>query len=924
MIDTRIRGKLRGLEDVSPDGYPLICHLIDTAVVAEVLWDSYLSRSQHRLISRALGLSEVEARATVALWAGLHDIGKAVPPWQGMIGGPGAKEGYATSSEGEDTARRHDTGSQLLIPPLLAELGYGTVRDLRGTPAAFAGIALGGHHGSFQAPTNPRLLPCPLTAYRALGDGLWSVQRTLIMQAIDAVTSPPRLAADIRIPGFVMPVITGLIMLADWLVSQEHHLIGLLRQAAPFDVTSPQAALAWAKKVRPLCEDLLDEAGLTAPTPAAPAPFDDMFPHIDTPNPLQTSIATHLPDLATGPGILLITAPPGDGKTETALYAAHHLAHTCGTHGLYVALPTQATANQMDGRVRTWAESHLPARSTLLHGAAWMHDDTPDARVITGHGPDLSATRWLRINNLRGLLAHLNVGTIDQALLSVLPLHRNPLRHLGLSGKTLVIDEAHAYDAFTQALLLRLLQWCGAWKTPVIVMSATLTGTTGAALVNAYRKGAGQQTATLDGAYPGWWWSPADTETIQTAPEPVRSSRERTLTVTRRAATTSTALLAIHRELAPLLNDQGCAAVICTTVTEAQTTYSQIAETLKAEQHTDTDLHLLHARLPQWQRADYTARAETAFGRVDKPTTRRPRRGIIVATQVIEQSLDLDFDLIISWLAPFELLMQRAGRAHRHGPDIWKKAGLTRPTWANTNPRITVLVPTHTNATPDYAPPRWGEVYQPSALQRTDELITRLTTPIGIPHTLQPLLEECYDPAFTSTSPETLAKTDAARLGDDAARRALANLALIPTPTRVSYSNLHRLTESTTDPDLITTRLGADALQLIPTFLDHAGNHYLDPERTTRLPQHGSATGGRFTKKQARDLMRYAVPVNATGWPERLPDENRPPAAWERDPRLARLAVLPHHPTAGGWSTLPIAGRRMHLDPTLGIVTQRA
>ncbi|WP_399087879.1 CRISPR-associated helicase Cas3' [Streptomyces sp. BBFR2] len=942
MIDDAFECLLWGKSKGLPAGrhYPLICHLVDTSVMADVLWDAYLTRSQRRMIARALDLTCDEARRLVAFWAGLHDIGKAVPSWQAMrpdLAEALVSAGYPVVSEADAAALgRHESSSQLLVPSLLGGLGWNLSGRRDRVAAVVAGQVLGGHHGRYAEPTRPDIAAAPLRFFPGLGAGAWSGQREAMARVLAAVTDAPTVTvAKDRIPAAAITVVTGLIVLADWLVSQEDHLIRRLEETGA--VVDTAAVHAWAAASRTHATALLAEAGLQAPAaPAAATSFVDMFGYvpITKPNPLQASISRYLPGmLSGGPGLLLVTAPTGDGKTEAALYGAALMGQACGTHGVYVALPTMATTDQMHGRLATWAEHNLPTAVTRLHGSAWMHHDdnsTPqskedaeaETRVVHGDdGVSTEATRWLHQSNRHGLLAHLNTGTIDQALLSVLPLKYGPLRHLALSGKTLIVDEAHSYDAFTHALLLRLLQWCGAWQVPVVVLSATLTGDTAAALVNAYRHGAGHtQPAAIEPAYPGWSFTDHATGTTSVPPEAVGTGRGRDLNVTKVTTRgTGHRHQTILAQLDELAHHGGCAAVICTTVPQAQATYQALADHFGD----GVDLHLLHARLPAHQRADYTRRAETAFGRVDKPGTTRPHRGIIVATQVIEQSLDLDFDLIISDLAPLALLLQRAGRAFRHGPDAWERAGLKRPTWAGTDPHMLVLTPGDTTGRPNFAPPAWGDVYPPSLLQRTWELLDRHTGPINIPSDVQRLVNAVYDPAFASTDPDTLFAADRDRIADDTARRALADLAMIKPPAKVTTANLHRLTESDADPELITTRLGANSISLIPTFHDTENNIWLDPDHTIALPTHGAGERERFTRQQVRTLMHYAVPMRAGAWLNQLTPDQRPHPTWSKEPRLSNLIRLPHHQAPTSHHSPPLGDRHLRLDPVLGIVERK-
>lgn len=187
-------------------------------------------------------------------------------------------------------------------------------------------------------------------------------------------------------------------------------------------------------------------------------------------------------------GLVLVTAPTGDGKTESARFAASLLGRTVGARGLNFALPTMGTADAMLPRVEAFAARALSGeRALLLHAMAWLSspgsgngtatsdDPAGEGAMSAGRETAVEADGWLR-GAKRGLLAPLGVGTIDQALSAVLPLRYNVLRLLGLPDMVFVVDEAHAYGPWMHQLLVRLLEWLGEMRAPVVLLSATLTG----------------------------------------------------------------------------------------------------------------------------------------------------------------------------------------------------------------------------------------------------------------------------------------------------------------------------------------------------------------------------------------------------------------------------------------------------------------
>ncbi|MFJ5218727.1 CRISPR-associated endonuclease Cas3'' [Streptomyces sp. NPDC088354] len=980
MVDLRVWGKEEGLEEP----YPLIGHLLDTGVVAGVLWDGFLAESQRAVIAGELGVTPGDARSLVAFWAGLHDVGKIQRRFQfqpgvlkhAAVAALLGDEAFAARLAGDSgvTSLPHQLASARVLPALLLESGYPKGR--RG-PARWlvtrVAQMLGGHHGRYPAlPKTQGEFFDPLGELPELGAGGWEVQRREHVAALREVLGHPAAVpadAGLSVPAAV--VVAGLVVTADWLASQDHFVIrqqvGAAADGGLGDLDLLRSHAARAAKGAP---GLVRGAGLGRAQFTVRG-FRERFPEIGRPHPLQVSVDGELVGAGVfecGPGVLLVTAPPGEGKTEVALAAAAAMGRGARCPGVAFLLPTRATADQLYGRVAAFGRDNLvgDAALTLLHGSADLNDQyTPDGepepRTLTDdHKMDqgrasVSAGRWLRTHG-RGMLAPLSVGTVDQALMAVLPMRFNALRQLGLAGKTVVIDEAHAYDAFTHALLLRLLVWLGAMRVPVVLLSATLTGQTATGMVEAYLTGAGQKPGSYElpvPSYPGWLYADGATATVTLPSGPIGTNRPSSLTVdllpvthTYDPAPADGRLAALIRELTPVAESGGCAAVICTTVGEAQKTFNALRDHFRrqygsdyrgwddrmpcddgpeatgngaeAAQQQGPRLRLLHARFPGRRRNQITAEAEGWFGRVGKQGVRRPlppRGTILVATQVIEQSLDLDFDLIVSDLAPMALLLQRAGRVWRHA-----STSAYRPSWSQ-GPRLAVLVPVDTKG--ELAVPQsWGDVYATSLLRRTLEgLEKRGGKPVDVPGDVQELVDGVYQEEFASKTPELLLKDDIDRLTDTMARTALAKLVTIPKPDDVH--SLEALTSSDADEDLIATRLGADTVLTLPVFEDTGRRRWLDEQHTVPLPEHGDIPGGRFSRALVRELLGYMVPLAHGEWHRAYTAANEPPAGWQDEPRLAGVVLLPH--TTGPQGPVgPVLGkRRLTLHHELGIVAER-
>ncbi|MCX5535175.1 CRISPR-associated helicase Cas3' [Streptomyces sp. NBC_00006] len=897
-VDDRAWAKWQGLEGTGSP-YPAICHLIDTAVLAGHLWDRYLSPGQRATVASGWGVGPEHARALVMFWAGLHDLGKLCPAFQAqtrqVTAGLLVDSDYASS---DTDWIRHERVSHLTAPALLADLGYSVHRRPLRSVAHQVGQILGGHHGTYGKALDAFTIAAPERHEPRVGDGPgWRRQRAAHARTVLEICGLPQPPAQLA-PAGACVLATGLIILADWIASSQgwvrarHH-----ERRASHD---PLDWAAHAARAHAAAPHALSRAELRHPAWAPAGTFQDLFSHITSPYPLQLDIADRLPELAQGPGLVLVTAPTGDGKTEGALFAAHVLGHAAGTQGLGVFLPTMATTDAMFRRVRSFTARTAahPVPVTLLHSMAWLNADyDPDQSVLSDH-TDLATVvgQWLR-GRYRGLLAGAAVGTWDTAALAALPTRFNALRWLGLTGKTVIIDEAHAYDRYGHRVTERLLQWLGHLRVPVVLMSATLTGTIATTLVNAYRTGAGHTTpTTINPTYPGWTHVDATTGTVTTSPT-LTTTRARQLTITlnhvqHHAAPTNphSRDAAILRAAQPLTDTgDGALLIVCNTVADAQHT----ARLLRSPSPTAPLVQLLHARMPARQRAGITRRIERWTG----PHGTRPRRPfIVVATQVIEQSLDVDFDHVISDLAPAALLLQRAGRCHRHPRPH-------RPTWART-PAMTVLVPT------GQLPPRtWGSVYPETLLTRTITALEAL--PDGacrIPDDVQHLVDTVYAEDWATT-----AGTD--HIATELAMSTLADQATIPPPA--ATRDLHPLT-TIDDENLLVTRLGADSIRVLPVWTDSCGTAHLDRQASHRpLP----LTVKPDDKTTIRNLIQRTIQIDHRWLQGRTPETNTP-TGWADTPALADILLLPQRATPNGARPYRINGKSISVHRLDGLVRE--
>ncbi|MFF0094652.1 CRISPR-associated endonuclease Cas3'' [Streptomyces canus] len=919
-VDTRLWGKEHGL----PRPYPVICHLLDTAGVFGALWDALLSDQVREKIAGALGLTVPEARRVLAFWAGLHDLGKITPPFQAQV--PEAFAAvrsdpfyvFAPRAERELTFR-HEMATHWALAQLLSEAGYpGDSRSMRSAVSHQVAQLLGGHHGCFGAVLLAKKVAHGSAYQPGLGGDGWSTQRRAHFEELQRVTGawavPKR-----GLPAELAVIVAGLVVMADWLASQTEAIILLLPLVGW--LATPEEFDAHWERTQKAAPGLVTGAQLGRARFDAEQ-FEDMFPF--TPNPLQSDLVSNLPRMVKDKraGLLLITAPTGDGKTEAALYAASVLGRAAGARGLFFALPTMATADAMYPRVSAFAEHSLGGERALmlLHSMAWLSpiyttgqsDGTPPTASEVSADPTTAteAGAWLR-GRRRGLLAPLAAGTIDQALSAVLPLTHNALRLFGLSDKVFVVDEAHAYGPWMHQLLTRLLEWLGAFGAPVVLLSATLSGRTASSLVDAYRRGAGfLEPSPVAPCYPGWVFTDAVTGEV-CAPREVGSERGRTLDVQLRhvvwdttapvggAVRTGGRRQALREALEPVATQGGTALVCCTTVAEAQQTFRDLCAAFPELAECEGGVRLLHSRYPAHARQRITAECESAYGKPRSTTdVARPRpASILVATQVVEQSLDFDFDLIVSDLAPLAQLLQRAGRGRRH-----VRGTTGRPPWAlpEDAPRLVILEPVDEYGA-TLVPRTWGSVYDAGLLQRTGHLLRERTkTGIAVPGDVQELVDAVYAEDFVDhldgSAQRELRRMDAERLAEEAVEAHMADMVAICAPADVA-GNLYQLSrrEAGVTEELLTTRLGADTGRVLCLYEQPDGTLTLDEAGTLPLPaggQHG------LTHAALSQVMAHVAPVPGR-WVRGA--EGQPaPKGWDKHPVLRDLVLLRTQPADDG------------------------
>jgi len=610
------------------DGYSLLPHLLDVAAV---------SASLLRAVPAPVALPMPEP--WIAALVGMHDFGKASPGFQLKLG-RSQVGGYRLERDQPD---RHDISTAGLLRDQLKNVG------IQSRTAASLSHAVAAHHGH------------PFTNVEIVHGNRWDVSETWalahrslfrgVMQGTGATDLPlPAMPSDSAECAAFLQWLMGLTTTADWIGSSE----ALCRWERLREWKGDPCA--WYQSSSLLAQDALRSAGLLSPAlqpePDGLAAVQLVLGASRSPRPLQVAIANILDVLPEEPALVVIEAPMGEGKTEAALSCA------TGSRGIYVAMPTQATSNALFPRLAQFLEAQpLQAEAfpiALAHGSGGTAPAQLKLREIGLGTPDstVQACWWFQ-GSKRTLLCAQGIGTVDQGLIGVLNTRHGFLRLFGLSGRTVIFDEVHAYDTYTGGLIERLIAWLKVLGCRVVVMSATLPASQRQSLLQAW---AGSAVAEPPAAsYPRISWAVAG----QQQAVGFAASRQQQVLVRSIPAE----LDSMAGQAAGWASQGARVLVVVNKVARAQALFRRLAGTRAT---------LFHARFPMRQRLEIEKDVLALFG----PDGMARGGHVLVATQVAEQSLDIDLDVLITDPAPVDLVLQRQGRIHRHErerPDGFKE-----------------------------------------------------------------------------------------------------------------------------------------------------------------------------------------------------------------------------------------------------------
>ena len=637
----------------------LVYHSLDVAAVGRVLLENRPELS--RRLSQLMGMPKNDAEIWCIFLLGLHDLGKFAETFQQL------REDLRGIFWSHEKIRkrnyniRHDALGWLLWRQFVSIRMFDNTDDIppefieEGMDCWLAAVT--GHHGWPPDKPDQRIKSHFRDFDQQAALDFCAEWRDLIRPDLAGLKhrlNDPDFARRQRRAGWLL---AGIAVLADWLGSDSERF--------HFHAKPMRLETYWRNHALPAAEKAVRAAGVFPPPIRPMHKPSDLFDYVKQPTPLQAACLDIL--IGDGPQLFILEDVTGAGKTEAALILAARLMAARQGQGLYIGLPTMATANAMYKRMakvyRKLYQSGEPAPSLILsHGARHLSEDFQQSLLTAheggnGYGDEESivaqCNRWLADNRKKALLADVGIGTIDQALLAVMPARHQSLRLLGLTGKVLILDEVHAYDAYTSEPLKRLIEFHAALGGSVILLSATLTRKQREQLVGAFQ--GGSSSALQSGEYPLLTHAVLDS-VVAEQKVATRSSVARQVAVT---------LLhdeaAVPDRIRQAVEAGECVCWIRNTVHDARNAWRQLRD---ADWLESNHLHLFHSRYALCDRLLIEQEMLERFGKDSTPEQRLGR--VLIATQVVEQSLDLDFDRMISDLAPIDLLIQRAGRLHRH------------------------------------------------------------------------------------------------------------------------------------------------------------------------------------------------------------------------------------------------------------------
>lgn len=639
-------------------------HCIEVGMTCEILLRDSIFSSTLEELKRLSSLSEQELVSSVCFLCSAHDLGKATPLFQKKIGNPIIMNDIAALSyagyvcDGVEKGFRHEAYSDRILRKWLREKGISRHEARR------YGKLVCSHHQGIAKGLNG-------SAEYGFDTGQDEWDKNIVFPLIYDIEKefPFMPFEDVKEPDVFFSLILGLLIASDWIAS------GNLYD----DCEDKETIISRAK-------EHFIKSGISKWVPKQSYDYNQLFPYLTELRPLQIELIDIVSKHKNFDG-MLIEAPMGMGKTEAGLYTLMNVAKECNKTGLYVAMPTAATAEAMLGRIESMqinADLYPDTKIREMTGASWMNMDKESIE---------DRVSWLKHGPMK-MFSKLSVGTVDQIMAAAQSVKYGDLLKVALSSKCVLIDEIHAYDSFMLKTIKVMLSWLRAMHVPVVMLSATLPERT--------KKDIIQDVYGIKD-YKPFNGYPCIT-TIQDA-----NVEQKCIvlegTSVKHIETLKMSEQDVINEATSSVSDGGCTCIFANTVKKAQNIYKSLNSVVSA----DTKIMLYTARTTPRYKEE---KSSEIIGMVGKDRTNRPSRLIVVSTQIMEASMDVDFDTIISFISPIDSVLQRLGRWCRHSDQ-----GTVRNNKSYT-PRFIVITSDEYNV--DSSRP-----YPPGLLRATEKILQR-------------------------------------------------------------------------------------------------------------------------------------------------------------------------------------------------------
>ena len=605
----------------------VIAHCVDVASVCYVLCTEGLFQKPIEAICKKMGIKTEDFVDLVCWCCAVHDIGKICPDFAQKIASKSEhagvlaclmeKEGLLQRHYDENT--RHEVvGKRYLKGKLLEQ--FETNRELPHMKFALKLVEMH-HQGKDVSPSPTEDSP------------VWECARDIFFEKISEYFNYAPINVEGKYGSALFLLALAIVNFSDFFASDEGFF--------PETITSFEEIEGYLKKTKEKARLVLMEAGVMYKE-SHPMRFSEIFTNIETPRTLQVKVEELFDVLSKEAKFCMIEAPCGEGKTETGLAAINAMSN--GSQGLFNALPTNATSMSMYPRMVDYLKRIGSPYTVELYSSKARFFE----KEVNLEQEEMQS--WMH-SSYYNLAYPYGVGTIDQLIRGVRKEKYGLIRLFCALSKGILLDEIHSYDSYMMEIVCSFLEFCRVFDTPVVLMSASLDKKTKKKLVKA---------AT------GMDYEPASDYSLITygneneiVSVPVENSG---IPVERKFECLPYLfeLDAIADQVASLsCKYGGCIGVVLNFVDDAKEVYQKLRERLPK----DTELILYHSKFYE---DDKNEKTEQILKKLGKDRSFRPEKCVVVSTQVLEQSIDIDFDILCSQIAPIDALIQRLGRLWRH------------------------------------------------------------------------------------------------------------------------------------------------------------------------------------------------------------------------------------------------------------------